>query len=290
MPYIEKGHLKIYYEDEGAGEPIITTHGLSENCSYWSETGVTAKLAEDYRVISMDMRGHGRTKIEGQPFGFDVATMASDFDFVADELGLNRFHILSHATGGIAAVRYAMTSSKRLISLMLTDTGSATVPETPAEFGEIDPEDARQIHIAGAEALKVATHDQWIAHARAEPGVFLFKMDEHPDKEAMWKIYEGFVRTQDPVAVGTFMQSFYVDPNLMVDGLRQIKCPTLVLLGEFDIMFIKPSETMAREIPDVKHVILDGIGHMTAIEDPARTIQEIGDFLATVRDKGRANP
>ena len=289
MPYIEKGHIKLYYEDVGAGEPIITTHGLSENCSYWSETGVTAKLAENYRVISMDMRGHGRTRIKGQPFGYDVGTMASDFDFIADELGLNRFHILSHATGGMAAVRYAMTSSERLISLILTDTGSATVPEMPAEFGEIDPDDARQMHIAGAEALKAATHDQWIAGARAEPGVFLFKMDEHPDKESMWKIYEGFVKTMDPVTIGTFMQSFYADSNPMVDGLRQIKCPTLVLLGEFDLMFIKPSEIMAREIPDVKHVILDGIGHMTAIEDPARTILEISDFLTTVGESGRAN-
>ncbi|MBT6612478.1 MAG: alpha/beta hydrolase, partial [Deltaproteobacteria bacterium] len=106
----------------------------------------------------------------------------------------------------------------------------------------------------------------------------------------MWQIYEGFVQRQDPVAVGTFMEQFYADPNPMVKGLRQIKCPTLVLLGEFDLMFIKPSEILAREIPDNKHVIIEGIGHMTAIENPLRTIQELSDFLATVRETGKANP
>ena len=45
---------------------------------------------------------------------------------------------------------------------------------------------------------------------------------------------------------------------------------------------------MAGEIPDVRHVILDGIGHMTAIEDPERTIKEILDFLETVKETGKA--
>ena len=74
----------------------------------------------------------------------------------------------------------------------------------------------------------------------------------------------------------------------MVEGLRQIKCPTLVLLGEFDIVFLGPSEILARETPDARHVILDGIRHMTAIEDPERTTKEILDFLDMVRETGKA--
>jgi pimeloyl-ACP methyl ester carboxylesterase len=284
MAWIEWGHTKIYYEDIGEGEPIITNHGLMEDGGYWSETGVTAKLAERYRVISMDMRGHGRTVVAGEPYGYDVATMGNDFGILADELGLDRFHILSHATGGMAAVRYAMTTSERLISLMLTDAGSATAPEFPG----VDPEQIRQGNQMVAEARKTATVEEWMTIVRADPGPFLFKMAEHPDNERMWKIYEGFLRRSDPVAIRDFMMSFYADPNPMVEGLRQIKCPALVLLGEFDIVFLGPSEIMAQEIPDVRHVIIDGIGHMTAIEDPERTIKEILDFLVTVKKTGKA--
>jgi pimeloyl-ACP methyl ester carboxylesterase len=282
VAWLERGNVKFYYEDVGQGEPIITTHGLMEDCGYWSETGVTTKLAEHYRVISMDMRGHGRTVIDGEPYGFDVATMGNDFGLVADELGLDRFHILTHATGGMAAVRYAMTTSERLISLMLTDTGSATAPEFPG----IDMEEMRQRSQLIAETRKTASVEEWMALARAEPGPFLFKMAEHPDSDRMWKIFEGFIRRSDPVAIRNFMMSFYTDPNPMVEGLRQIKCPTLVLLGEFDIVFLGPSEILAREIPNVRHVILDGIGHMTAIEDPQRTIEEILNFLESVRETG----
>ncbi|MEW6185687.1 MAG: alpha/beta hydrolase [Thermodesulfobacteriota bacterium] len=289
MPYFERGHVRIYYEDVGKGEPIIANHGLMEDCGYWSETGVTAKLAEKYRVISMDMRGHGRTLVSGPPFGFDVGTMANDFGALADFLGLERFHVLSHATGGMAAVRYAMTTSKRLLSLMLTDTGSATAPDMPRPEGQeqLTPEGQREAFIMGAEARKMTSVEDWMTYARANPGPFLFKMAEHPDKERMWKIYEGFLRRSDPVAIGNFMLSFYADPDPVVEGLRQIACPTLLLLGEFDIVFLGPSEIMAREIPDNRHVIIKGIGHMTAIEDAERTTREILEFLETVNRTGK---
>ena len=282
MAWLEYGHVKIYYEDVGEGEPIITSHGLIEDSGYWGETGVTAKLAEHYRVISMDMRGHGRTVVDGEPYGYDVATMGNDFGVLADALGLDRFHILSHATGGMAAVRYAMTTSQRLVSLMLTDTGSATAPAIP---GVENTEEMRKGHQLVAEARKAASVEEWMALAHAEPGPFLFKMAEHPDSERMWKIFEGFIRRQDPVAISNFMMRFYADPSPMVEGLRQIQCPTLVLLGEFDVVFLEPSNILAREIPGSRHVILDGIGHMTAIEDPERTVQEILGFLETVSNE-----
>ena len=107
--------------------------------------------------------------------------------------------------------------------------------------------------------------------------------------ERMWEMYEGFVKRGDGETHSEFMLSFYTDPDPLIDGLRKISCPSLVLLGEFDIVFIKPSEILAAEVPDVRHVILDGTGHMTAIEDPVRTGDEIIDFLETVGETGRAN-
>ncbi len=284
MPFLEKGPVRIYYEEVGQGEPILTIHGLMEDVGYYSESGLTAALAEHYRVISMDMRGHGRTVVQGPPYGYDVCTMANDFTSLADGLGLERFHLLSHATGGMVAVRYAMTHSRRLFSLMLTDTGSATAPTFPG----IDPETLRQGFTQAALTRKTATVEQWMERARAEPGPFLFKMAEHPEAERLWGIYEGFLRRSDPQAISDFMLNFYADPDPMIEGLRQIRCPTLILLGEWDVVFLEPSEVLAREIPDNRKVILPGVGHMTALEDPQGTRREILDFLETVRETGRA--
>jgi pimeloyl-ACP methyl ester carboxylesterase len=302
MPYFEKDNLRLYYEDIGEGEPIITNHGLMEDANYWSETGITAKLAEKYRVISIDMRGHGRTVIDGEPHGCDADTMAKDFDDLADHLGLDKFHILTHATGGMVGVRYGMTRSERLISLMLIDTSSNTLVEvldyrerTEEELAERErnrkmwenaTEEQRE---AMREAdLKLSVEERMVG-IRREPGPYLFKMAEHPEGERMLKIYEGFLRRADRRQIHTFMANFYTDPDPKIEQLRQIKCPTLVLLGEYDIVFIEPSEIMAREIPDVRHVIMPDVGHMTAIEDPEGFLREILDFLECVKETGKAN-
>jgi len=284
MPFFEKGNLKLYYEDVGSGEAIIANHGLMEDAGYWSETGVTAKLAEKYRVISMDMRGHGRTVVSGDPLGFDADAMAGDFDALADHLGLGRFHILTHATGGMAGVRYAMTRSSRLISLMLTDTGSATMPSFPG----VDQETFKVLWAEAAKRIKTMTLEERIARAHAEPGPFLFKMAERPDSDQLWPIYEHCLARGNAETYGAFMENFYSDPDPRVGGLRQVACPTLILLGEFDVVFLEPSAIMAKEIPDNRHVILPGVGHMTAIEAPEATIGELLDFLETVKKTGKA--
>ncbi|KKL18501.1 hypothetical protein LCGC14_2474890 [marine sediment metagenome] len=306
MPYFDRENVRIYYEDVGEGEPIISNHGLSEDCNYWSETGVTAKLAENYRMISMDMRGHGRTVIEGEPHGYDADTMASDFDALADFLGLDRFHILTHATGGMVGVRYAMTRSERLISLMLTDTSSNTLVEIPdyreltedekverkkrtEQWEKASEKEKEKMREAWRKSALKMTVEERMAGIRREPGPYLFKMAEHPGSEGMLKIYEGFLRRQNREAVMTFMGNFYTDPDPKVDQLRQIKCPTLILLGEYDIVFLKPSELMAKEIPDARHVIMEGLGHMTAIENSKEFIKNIFDFLDTVKQTGKAN-
>jgi len=278
MVYFKKGNVRTYYEHIGQGEPIIANHGLMEDTGYWHESGVAQKLAKKYRVISYDMRAHGHTVVDDEPYGYDVDTMARDIDDLADHLKLDKFHLLTHATGGMVGVRYAMSRSVRLLSLMLTDTGSATQPEFPG----VTREQFRSLWTAAAERRKTVSVEEWIAGTRANPGSFLFKMAEHPDAERMWRVYEGCVRHQDPKAAGEFMASFYNDPDPHTDRLRQIKCPTLILLGEFDVVFLGPSALMAKEIPNAKQVIIPGVGHMTALEATERTVQELLDFLKSV--------
>jgi len=288
MPYFQNKNVKIYYEDVGQGEPIIANHGLMEDGTYWSETGVTAKLAEKYRMISIDMRAHGRTIVDGKPFGFDADTMAADFDALADFLEIDRFHLLTHATGGMVGVRYAMARSERLISLILTDTGSATIPEFYIS-PDYSPEPSEEVQAAWAKWISTGSFEDAFKEIRRHPDEFLFKMGEHPNNEEMWKIYEGFLKRIDPQEVLKFRSVFYSDLDPRIEGLRQIKCPTLILLGEFDIVFLKPSEIMATNIPDVRHVIIDGVGHMTAVEAPEKTTKELLDFLKTVDQTGKAN-
>jgi pimeloyl-ACP methyl ester carboxylesterase len=285
MPYVNRGNARLFYDDLGEGEPILTTHGVCENGSYWSLPGVSEKLAARYRVIDTDMRGHGRTIVSGDDKGYDVDTMAEDIAAIADGLGLDRFHLLTHATGGMVGLRYAMHHSDRLLSLMSTDTGSATLPSDEVCAPEFDDKDDYQ-KIPGVAApmgamweTQEATALMAGARSSGQTDPFLNRLDSCADPDAAWAIVTEVLATGNHRNYAAFHASFYDDPDPKVKLLRGIECPCLVLLGDADIMFIKPSELLARTIPNVKHVVLEGMGHMTAIEDPQRTSDELLGFL-----------
>lgn len=119
MPHLAVENADLYYEDVGSGPPILTTHGVDENTLYWSLPGVTDRLVQaGYRVISTDMRGHGRARTTGEPPGYDAGTIGDDFGRIADHLGLDRSHLLTHATGGMAGIDYAIRYHDRLLNMI----------------------------------------------------------------------------------------------------------------------------------------------------------------------------
>jgi pimeloyl-ACP methyl ester carboxylesterase len=69
------------------------------------------------------------------------------------------------------------------------------------------------------------------------------------------------------------------DPYPQIAGLRAISCPCLMLVGEYDVQFIKPAELVAREVPNCSHRVLEGMGHMLTFEDSLRLGNELLKFL-----------
>jgi pimeloyl-ACP methyl ester carboxylesterase len=183
----------------------------------------------------------------------------------------------------MAGLRYAMHHSERLLSLMSTDTGSATAPHDrfcapqydDHVYQKIDP--SRNPMAEGYERMSV--RDMMAGARKGDGGPFLNRLNANPDPDRVWRWTEEILAAGNPAYYAEFMRSFYDDPDPHVEQLREIVCPCLVLLGEYDVLFIEPSRLLARTIPNVKHVVLDGLGHMTAIEDPERTSRELLEFL-----------
>ncbi|MDJ0865927.1 MAG: alpha/beta hydrolase [Myxococcota bacterium] len=290
MPYLDRPGARLFYDQTGAdaAPAILTTHGVSENGSYWSRTGVSRALADaGFRVIDTDMRGHGRSVPVGSEPGYDADSIAADFGALADHLGLERFHLLTHATGGMAGLRYAMDHSDRLLSLISTDTGSATVPTD--EYCDPKYDDREIAPLASSAAAPMAeAYERLSVHQileearRGDGGPFLNRLNTNPDPERCWRWTEEILSAGNPLYYAAFQRSFYTEPDPQARRLRGIRCPNLVLLGEHDVLFVEPSKLLARCLPEVEHVVLDGLGHMLAIEDPERTGAELLRFLRAV--------
>jgi pimeloyl-ACP methyl ester carboxylesterase len=286
MPFYEHANARLFYEVMGEGPPILTTHGVAENHLYWALPGVASILVgAGYRVILTDMRGHGRSRVVGESNAFSVDAVAADLGRLADHLGLGRFHLLTHATGGMAGLRYAMSEHARLLSLISTNTGSATLPTDGAARATdpalrfdafVDP------GLSGlARSFRGRSWVQIIEAARraASKDAFLNSMHLAVDPAAAFAWYEACLRLGDPDTLADFMDAFYSDPNPYIARLRTITCSSLVIAGEHDRMFLEPSRQLAREIPGSRLVVTEGRGHMLAFEDPKRLTAEILGFL-----------
>jgi pimeloyl-ACP methyl ester carboxylesterase len=263
MPVLERPGAALFYEECGAGVPIITTHGFLETAAYWSVGGVTGRLSLTHRVVSMDMRCHGRTTRTADGPAATLETIADDIDALADHLGFDRFHLLTHATGGMAGVRYAMHRSERLLGLVLSSTASATVIGDPAGY-----EMFAHILEVGIWPTLHDTLDEMLSG-------FL------PSVDRQRSLVRAMYQLNDPQLMGQFIREFYNESDPGVDLLHDIECPTLIIVGSDDAALLASSHLMAEEIKQARLVELPGVGHMTAIEAPGETGDALVDFLGS---------
>lgn len=296
MPYLARPGAQIFYDLTGEGVPVITTHGFIENGSYWGRTGISSRLAEaGYRVADMDMRGHGRSVPEGDDPRYTVEAVAEDVGALADALGFSHFVLLTHATGGMAGLRYAMNNSDRLLALVATDTSSATLPLDDycgVEWDDAPFPEGRRIPGAASVMADIllgyGSVSSMMAALRADPeqhmlAPYFNRFDANADPERAWRWAEEIYAVNNMALCADFARSFFNDPDPQTAGLKRIACPTLVVVGEDDVQLRKPCALIARCVPGAREVVLKGQGHMTAIEDPAGLADLLIGFLKSLR-------
>lgn len=105
--------VAIWYATFGNGPPVVLLHGGLANSSYWGHQ-VTA-LAQKYRVIVMDSRGHGRSTRNAQPYGYGL--MASDVVGLMDHLGVAKAAVVGWSDGAILGLDLAINHPGRLTRL-----------------------------------------------------------------------------------------------------------------------------------------------------------------------------
>ncbi|MEH6347556.1 MAG: alpha/beta hydrolase [Bermanella sp.] len=284
MAYFQHQDVNFHYEEMGQGEAIIALHGFSLNTSYWMQTGVAKALAKSYRVIALDMRAHGKTHMEGEQKGYHVDTLVTDIDALANHLHIDKFHLLSHSTGGMVAVRYAIAQSHlgRLLSLIVSNSSSATqfMNQNFLTDGLAMEMLAQSIEHLGwrqiVDGLKFLPNPLFTGISRAENSSELFD-----------KLYQ-LMRGGDHKNLALFARRFYNDPDPQVKGMTAIDAPTLIIAGELDSMFIQSSKLMASTIPNAKLVMCENAGHMLALESPKWLAKQIGSFLSEHRNNQAA--
>jgi len=126
------GHAFRYRETgDASAPPLVLLHQLGRDAADWD--AVAAALADRFRVLALDLRGHGESA-RAPPFTFEQ--MRDDVIRIVDALALDRFSLIGHSMGGTVAFLIAEAWSERVDALVVEDTPpptGANLPEPPAE-------------------------------------------------------------------------------------------------------------------------------------------------------------
>jgi pimeloyl-ACP methyl ester carboxylesterase len=118
MAFAELGAVRLFYTDEGAGDPaLLFVHGYSCDSHDWSWQ--LPHFTRDHRVIAVDLRGHGRSSVPDH--GYQSTDFAADLDALLAHLGVDRVVAVGHSLGGVIVSALAVEFADRVAGLVAVD-------------------------------------------------------------------------------------------------------------------------------------------------------------------------
>jgi 3-oxoadipate enol-lactonase len=257
MPRITIGDVKLYYETTVHGPPLLFIHGLGSSTRDWDPQ--VAEFSASYKVITFDLRGHGRS--DKPPGPYSLPLFAEDTAGLLGALGLDAAHVVGISLGGGVAFQLAIDHPELVETMTIVNSSPSMVGSTQDAQREIDRRVGivRQLGMrAMGEALSTSLFPDE-ANA-AERKTFV----EH------WA-------ENDPQA--------YIDATLSMLGwdvtakIGSIKCPTLVISADHDYTPVAVKEAYVGLMPDARLVVIPNSHHATPIERPSQFNAALASFL-----------
>jgi pimeloyl-ACP methyl ester carboxylesterase len=259
--------VRIYYEEHGAGTPLVLAYGIGGNAGLW-DVNVPA-LSAQHRLILWEPRGHARSDSPEDPARYSFDRWVGDMKAVMDHLGLRRAHVGGLSLGAGIATRFTLGYPARVTSLLITNSSSASgLPLSPANLVMR----ARSIEItlsAGMDAM-------------AE-----FAMSANPNVAERLKIDPGakdefyaYYRKLTPVGYANALRALLAMDHI-TDRLREIRKPTLLIGGDRDPS-LEPMTVIARKIRGATLVVLSPASHFANRDQPEAWNRAALDFLRKV--------
>ena len=262
MPKARVSGMEMFYETTGNGEPLLLIAGFACDHIVWSM--IDSALASRYRVTVFDNRGVGQSTPPDGPYG--IHHMAEDAAGLLKALGVSSAHVAGHSMGGQIGIALALAYPEMVRSLMLiastakSDEHGKAIIEVWGELpGLVDPETSARLIF---------------------PWIYTNAFYEKPD--AIAQLMKMVLNNPfPPTAEAIHFQSRAISEFDAQDRLDGIRCPTLVLAGEKDIL-LPPScsERLARGISGADLCVLEKTGHGLLIESPQVVSAAMIDFLA----------
>jgi len=250
--------IELHYTVEGEGPWMTLSHSLACDTSMWDPQ--MALLTKRFKVLRFDTRGHGQS--DAPATDYTMEQMADDVHGLFAGLGITRTHWIGLSMGGMIGQAYALKHPGVFATMVLADTTSRQPPNGAALWGE-------RMQIArtkGMEALVEPTLARWFTDAYRPA---------HPDVMAR---IGNTIRNTPPAGYAGCCAG--ISQINFTDRLQEIKCPTLVLVGEQDMSTpVAASELIRDKLPGARMQVIPNASHISNVEQAEVFNQAIDTFL-----------
>ncbi|KKM09879.1 hypothetical protein SY88_17015 [Clostridiales bacterium PH28_bin88] len=262
MSKINVNGIQLYYEEHGAGEPLLLIEGLGYATWMWYRQ--VPDLNREYRVILFDNRGVGESDKPDLPYTIEM--MAADAAGVLRSLGIRRAHILGVSMGGYIAQAFAsqypdLTHTLTLVCTSFGGPRAAPMPRSTLDamtrVTGLTPEEAI------LQGMSVAFAPEFFSSHQAEVRKIAGWRLARPTPRYAWEHQFNAVARAD-----------------LEERTAGIQAPTLILTGDADLVVpAKNSRLLADTIPGSRLVVFPGAGHLVFIEQATEFNREVLAFL-----------
>jgi pimeloyl-ACP methyl ester carboxylesterase len=257
----------LHTESTGTGPAILFVHEFAADHRTWTEQ--VADLSADFRCIVYSARGYPPSDVPSDPGAYSYRHAAADAIAVLDGLGIDRAHVVGLSMGGYCALQLGILHPDRVLSLLVSSAGSGSRP------------DGRDAYIAETNAVVAAFRDQGSIAVAGKLANGPSRIQLRRKNEVAW---QEFVRQLgEHSAEGMALTVVGVQqsrPSLadIVEDLRGITAPTLILNGDEDEACLEPGLLLKRTIATAGYQVVPNSGHALNLEEPQLYNQVIRRF------------
>lgn len=268
--------VKLYYEETGAGTPIVFVHEFAGDWRSWEPQ--VRHFSRRYRCITYSARGYLPSDVPTEVERYSQERWREDVRCVIDALKLPAAHVVGLSMGAFATLHFGMrycnkTAPPRALSLTLAGCGTGAHPAVHRKFQ------------ADARALAASIQRDGMAHLAATYGhgaarVQFRNKDPRGFAEAIRQLSEHSALGSANTMLGYQGQR----PSLyeLTDAIAGIDVPVLVMTGDEDEPCLEPSLMLKRTISKASLAVLPGSGHAINLEEPLLFNQLLDDFFHQV--------
>ena len=268
MPHITaRDGARIFYRDEGAGRPVVLLHGMMAHGGFFEGQ---RSLAADFRLIGIDLRGHGNSPKDGSRL--QVATLAGDVAELAEQLDLEGAIGIGWSLGASILWRLLSDKTGRRFA------GAVTIDMTPKVLNEGGWTLGLSAELCEARRQAMADDFEAFAHA-AGSAIFAQPVRDEHKALAAWAGTE--FAANDPASIAAIWNSL-VEEDLR-PALARIEQPTIVVHGAHSQLYgSATAEHLVAALPNARAVSFPRSGHAPHLEEPDRFNALVKEFAASL--------